>query len=425
MQKFASWLFLLALLLPCIGTVYADVPVSHIKMQVGDVRVMDLDYIYRVALGDKSLLSYKPLDKGEMLVIAEKPGYTSMHVWRKGNRQHMYQVTITESNLAKKLTAARRLGKAVSGLTLRELDGLIVLEGKVDKADKQTRIKEILNAFPGSIDMTEIRDFEFEKMVRLDVSIIEVSKKSVDQLGVKWDSRIQGPTVGMSGAMKTNPFFSGYSGSPVPVGDGSFYGFIGLQSQVTSRIDLMAQTGEAKVLAKPKLSARSGATAEFHSGGEFPFQVIDENNRPSVEFRPYGIILEIVPVVDHEDNIYTQIRAEVSNIDHANKVGDVPGLLTRKSKTAINLRDNETIAISGLSSGSVSQAVSKVPFLGDIPWLGWLFKTNATQTEETELVIFVTPHLIKPGDQWDKPLVDAGLAMQAEYEQLINNELME
>lgn len=162
------------------------------------------------------------------------------------------------------------------------------------------------------------------------------------------------------------------------------------------------------MLAEPNLATRSGETASFLAGGEFPIPVTNGLGATDVEFKEYGIKLDIEPFVDHQQNIISKVVAEVSSIDPSTSVENVPGLLTRRTESVINVKNNETIVISGLVNSEMSKAVSKFPFLGDIPVIGELFKSRNFRDKKTELVIFVTPTVVYPGEEsHDKQLARA------------------
>jgi pilus assembly protein CpaC len=146
-------------------------------------------------------------------------------------------------------------------------------------------------------------------------------------------------------------------------------------------------------LAEPQLSARNGAKASFLAGGEFPYSVSTING-VTIIFKPYGIKLDILPRVDRNGAIRATIEAEVSSLDASVSTTIGPALLTRRTNTEFNVRNGETIVLSGLLQRDHNTSIDKVPLLGDIPVLGALFRSKRFQNKETELVIFVTPTVI-------------------------------
>jgi pilus assembly protein CpaC len=171
-------------------------------------------------------------------------------------------------------------------------------------------------------------------------------------------------------------------------------------SQWTGIFDFLKGNGTIKILAEPTLIAISGQTANFLAGGEFPIPEIDDDGNVGVDFKPYGVELSFTPTVLSAKRIAIKVEPVVSELDFG--VGTtiagatVPGTLIRKATTAIELADGQSFAIAGILSESTRENVVKYPALGDIPILGALFKSKSYQKQETELVIIVTPHLVKP-----------------------------
>jgi len=169
----------------------------------------------------------------------------------------------------------------------------------------------------------------------------------------------------------------------------------------TGFIDALQEDGLIKVLAEPNLVTLSGQTASFLAGGEFPIPVPQDNNT-TIEYKQFGVALNFTPVVLSKDKISIKVVPEVSDIDYTTAVRlegyVVPGLRVRRASTTVELGDGQSFAIAGLLRENVRTIVSKYPLLGDIPILGALFQSKEFQKENTELVIIVTPHLVKPLD---------------------------
>ena len=161
---------------------------------------------------------------------------------------------------------------------------------------------------------------------------------------------------------------------------------------LTATLDALTQQGQTTILAEPQLSARNGAKASFLAGGELPYTVSTVNG-PTVQFKPYGVRLEVTPRVDRQGQIRATIETEVSNIDGSVSSTAGPALLTRKTSTEFNVQSGETIVLSGLVQRETLQQTDKVPGLGDLPIIGALFRSQRFQNRETELVVFVTPSL--------------------------------
>jgi pilus assembly protein CpaC len=179
---------------------------------------------------------------------------------------------------------------------------------------------------------------------------------------------------------------------------GIFGKILGLD--VLGTLDLLQNDGVITTLAEPNLTALSGETASFLAGGEFPIPVSQALGAVTVEYKQYGVGLAFTPVVLADGRISMRVRPEVSQLSDTGSVKlngfTVPALTTRRAETTVELGSGQSFMIGGLLQNSNSNSVEKAPFLGDIPVLGALFRSTKFQRDETELVIIVTPYLVKP-----------------------------
>lgn len=178
--------------------------------------------------------------------------------------------------------------------------------------------------------------------------------------------------------------------------------FTGNDRTWTVFIDALKENGLIKILAEPTLVTLSGQEARFLAGGEFPVPVPQDQNVITITYKPFGVGLSFTPTVLSDDKISMRVAPEVSDLDFSTAVVlqgfVVPGLTTRRASTVIELANGQSFAIAGLLRETVREAVAKFPVLGDIPILGALFRSTSFQKNETELIIIVTPHLVKPLD---------------------------
>lgn len=368
---------LLLVLVP--GAAGADGTVEPVKLDmfVGQVHVLRDVRVETVAIGNGKLIKVKTMPRNQILIIAEKPGSTSLHLWHKDGTESAYNIRITES-------------------------------------DPELRVRR-------------------EKMIHMDVRIVEFRKQALRKLGINWAKQADGPGFALAGDFQSSTLFRGSSGNQIfkdlPLNVRPFQAWFGIATEITSRINYLATTGDAVTLAEPKLSCRNGGVAKFLAGGEVPYPVTTSLGQTNVEFKEYGIRLNISPVADPTGFIAAKILAEVSQIDPSVTVRDVPGLITRRTETEMNVREGETIVISGLLNGETSRDVDKIPGLGDIPILGWLFKSENFRNQLTELVIFVTPRISDPASPVDAARLRAARARRdarlKEMQQVLQFELLE
>ena len=165
-------------------------------------------------------------------------------------------------------------------------------------------------------------------------------------------------------------------------------------------IDALAAEGLVSILAEPNLTTVSGEPASFLAGGEFPIPVAQGSDRVSVEFRRFGVSLEFVPTVLSCDLINVRVKPEVSELSKNGAVQvsgfQIPAIATRKADTVVELASGQSFAIGGLIRRNFTTDINNVPWLGDIPILGALFRSSRFQKDESELVIIVTPYIVRP-----------------------------
>ena len=163
-------------------------------------------------------------------------------------------------------------------------------------------------------------------------------------------------------------------------------------------LQALAEEGLVTIMAEPNLTARSGEGASFLAGGEFPYAVVNDDEN-TVSFKDYGIGLNFTPTVLDGDRISLKVATEVSELDFSHVVdqrNQIPGLKTRRAETTVDLASGQSFAIAGLMQNSSAQTDSKLPGLGTLPVIGALFKSNSFQRGQTELVVIVTPVIVRP-----------------------------
>ena len=228
-----------------------------------------------------------------------------------------------------------------------------------------------------------------QRMVRMRVRMVEFRKSALGSLGIDWSDSTSGPTFGVEG----DASFDGRLNTVTP-----FSASFGIASNITSRINFLAQNGDAVTLAEPVLSAINGGEASFLAGGEVPYPTIGENGQTQIEFKEYGVKLNVAPLIDGAGNVHARLETEISQLDSSVTVQGAPGLLTRRAQTEVTVRSGETIVISGLLSTESSADTEMIPGLGRLPVIGRLFRSKNKRNTVNELVIFVTPEVVEPHD---------------------------
>ncbi len=368
----------------------------------GEARVLNEPSIRRMAVGDGKTLSASLLDGRQVLLLAEEEGQSSLHLWRQNGSEASYSITVVPADAGRMLGEVRALLGNARNIEARIVGDKIVLEGNDVSGEQARRLDEVSKRYPQIVNL--ISTVGLEQMIAIDVSILEFRKTALREIGILWDTTgINGPNYGIVGDIhRSDSLGAGGVGvgrvPGVPTGDlvSPFASYFGITSTITSAISAAVNKGDATFLAEPRLTAKSGASAKFLAGGEVPIPLANGFGNVTVQFKPYGVKLEVKPVVSSSGVITTSVLTELSAIDSNLLVDGIPGFITRRTETEVNLKAGQTLVISGLFDGTATRALDKVPGLGDIPVLGELFRSRQYRKNKTELVIFLTPRVVTP-----------------------------
>jgi pilus assembly protein CpaC len=385
---------------------------ESIELFAGEARVLPLNAA-RIAIGNGKVISASAIAENQLLILADTPGTTTLRLWLKDGSERELVVRVLAADLKRTLDDVNRLLASVENVKARIAGTRIVLEGDMVSDVDQERAAAIAKMFPEQV-VNFIGKVGWEKMVHLDVKVLELTTSGARSLGVRWDAEINGPSAGLVADFAYNnlyrPLISPDSGLDFPGGGAGFpqkvwppKGFITLASAITSRINLLVQDGEAQMLAAPALTTRSGSTARFIAGGEIPLPTVNALGGTKVEFKEYGIIVEVTPVTDKSGAIYAKVDVEVSSIDRSVAVLGIPGLLKRRASAEFNSRDGDAVVLNGLYAYEDAQDKQKVPGLGNLPVLGGLFRNKNGESRERELAIVITPRLVQGTPQPREP----------------------
>jgi pilus assembly protein CpaC len=352
-----------------------------------------------------------PLTDRSLYIIGKKVGQTRVTVLDKDER--LLSVIDVEIGFdVPGLRKALRESLPNSHVHVTSANGRILLSGLVPDAPTQARALAIGEQF-APLAVTNSLMVRASQQVLLAVRFVEVSRSAMRDLGINWDV-LSRRFIGATGAASLFPL-AGIPSGATPFGE-AIVGLFGNGIQANLIIEALERRGLARRLAEPNLVTLSGDTANFLAGGEFPYPVAQTGTLGSatitVEFKKFGIGLAFTPTVLGEGQINLKIEPEVSDIDPTRTFTygggiTVPGLIVRRANVTIELRDGQSFAIAGLLDNKHSTDQAQLPWVGQIPVLGTLFRSASFQKSETDLVIIVTPHLVKPavpGEKLETPL---------------------
>ena len=392
-----------------------------VRLTVGRSTLVDIGQpISRVSLTKADVADALVTSPSQLLVHGKTPGAISMFVWSRSGSVKRFEIVIERDLDA--LNEQFRMLFPGENIQAHSNGKAVVLSGNVSRkevaekaiavaagyVEKKEDVVTLLAAQPGPPS----------QQVMLRVRFAEVSRSAITELGASFFSSPTGVenTIGrIATPQVTGPTYtelqwskqSSNFGSPVTSASGkiNFGDFLNLfffsqKYDVGVLIRAMQQRGLFQSLAEPNLVAESGKEASFLAGGEFPVPVAQgsgANLAVSVQFKEFGVRLNFTPTING-DRVHLKVRPEVSTLDFANGVVlsgfRIPALSTRRTETEIELRNGQTFAIAGLLNNQMQSTLQKIPGIGDIPILGYLFRSKVANKEQTELVVMITPEIL-------------------------------
>jgi pilus assembly protein CpaC len=333
---------------------------------------------------------------GMIYVFAKKPGDTVLYAVDDQDRVLLNTIVTVSSQFSRmKMTLDQQ--HPGNGVTFDNQNDAIVLNGTVRSAVVAEDARKIAVQYTGSSSkiINNIR-IDAPTQVQVRVKIAEVRRDALQRIGVNWQ---KASLFGISGLTYAVSTILGTGGAASATASYT-------SSDLNALVDFLATNNQATILAEPNLVAMSGETASFLAGGEIPILVPQGGltSTITIQYKQFGISLNMTPTILGE-RINLKVAPEVSEISAIGSVNvpltptqtvSVPGLQTRRASTTIELGSGQSFAMAGLMHRTSQQDIVKMPWLGDVPILGTLFKSDAYQRSETELVIIITPYFVEP-----------------------------
>ena len=393
-----------------LGSAGQPIPLS---LYVGQASVLNEAGVRRIAVGNGKIIQATALDARQILLLPESPGQTSLVLWRlKGSERH-YTLHVAAADVGQMMVEVRTLLGPLSGIEVRVVGDRVVLEGKRVGEETNARLTEILKRYPQVVNL--VQRVGNERMIAMDVRMIEIKRDVLRNIGVRWNGTAEGPSVGVIADLVRSPELrpggvgQGVAGLDIRPKIAGVAGAIGIASSITSMLNYLVQNGDAVVLAEPRLSCRSGGSARFVAGGELPIPYSSAVGHTTVNFKEYGIKFDVSPVAGDDGMIAARIATELSAIDFGVVVREVPGLSKRRAEADVNLRVNETLIIAGLLTDDIRNSMDRVAGMGDLPVLGALFRSKLFRDQKTELAVLITPSFMDGIDEPSKLRVSQDL----------------
>ena len=417
----------------------ATTPANVVTLSTGQGTQVRLDApIVDLFVADSTIADVQVTSPTQIYLFGRQAGETTVYATNKAG-QVVYSTNIRVGDNITGLDGMLRLAMPDAQITATPINGIVLLTGQVAQPNDAAEAERIVTAVVGEGKVISRLTTATPLQVNLQVRIAEVSRDVSQAIGVNLLTRdttggfqfgiTQGrgglaiadfplvaapPEFGLPGGtlLPQNPATGQflppgargtiYSGVTGGIGAGTTLGLAGrlLGLDVLSALDLAETDGLVTTLAEPNLTALSGETASFLAGGEIPIPISQALGTVSVEYKQYGVSLSFSPTVLSDGRISMRVRPEVSQLSEAGSVRfggfTIPGITTRRAETTLELGSGQSFVIGGLLSQSGSNSVDKAPFLGDIPILGALFRSTSYRKQKSELVIVVTPYLVRP-----------------------------
>lgn len=405
---------------------------QNLVMYSGEAVVLEIGPTDRVAVGNGKIALTTVLDKHRLLIIAQDVGDTNIILWDKTRITREISLRVTAQNLNRVMSEVANLLSTVQGISVKNVGDRIFIEGKDLTEEEKGKVKALADQYPGIVDRTSGK-YQISQvpdpssMVMLDLYFVEFKKSYLQNLGVDWQRSFNGFNFGVYGESTggslllrpqpqdsaQNSYFPSLPRAPIS----GLSTAANVAINLSSVINLAVDSGNAILLASPKISARSGGKAKFTAGGEIPLPSVSQQGT-NVTFKQYGVLLEVEPQVNGDGTISGIVKAEVSSIDPAVSVMGIPAFLTRRTEADFFSHNGQAVVLSGLYSQELSDSGNKVPLLGDVPIAGSLFSNNSEIRRNTELVVFIVPHLYSPDSELNKRVLENTRTMteQQSYE---------
>jgi pilus assembly protein CpaC len=401
--------------------------------------------IKRVSLADPDIAEALVVSPTQVLVNGKKPGGVSLLVWDETDQSQAFEVSVDIDVLG--LSQKIHEVFPTENVHIDTSKDVVILSGKISSSVVADKILEVVKgAAPKVTSMMEVPPPPTGEIL-LQVRFAEVDRSALTQLGVNFISTGLGKTPGSITTGQFGSVSSPQLNSTFPIRAGGTQPVQATTTQTFSNalniflwnpniglavtIQALQSKNLFQILAEPNLLTESGKEAKFLAGGEFPYPTLQSSgtggaggNAITIQFKEFGIRLSFTPILLADGTIHLKVSPEVSTLDFANGIilsgFSMPALSTRRVESEMNLSDGQTFAIAGLVDNRVTELWSKIPGIGDIPVLGNLFKSKSFNKSKNELLVIVTPHIVRPltpdqvphGPSFPQPFLDQGVPAQ-------------
>lgn len=439
---------LLAGMIVCVGEAPASAS-EYLNLGMNVSHYMSMpDTIVRVAIGNSTIASVvqlPPSDSEFLIVTKDKPGMTSLMVFLGNGEIYEYKINVSPDDEGQAQMIEDAIG--LPNVHVRKIGNRVLLSGTVrDQYERNYAVQTACLFVGGSpdtsisvgsyVDMSmktrstddfttssdsntvggaavgggtggsgakiiDLLQMENPTQIRLEAQIIAVNPEDIAQYGVRYGGS---DPVGNPGLFYVGETYG--VASPSTFAHNPWTWISNRHSPINAAINAMIQANKAKILSRPSLVTMSGEEAAIQVGGQIPYQSINANGATSVQFKDYGVILQMKPIVDSEGRVVSSIHAEVSSMAGETSEGQIM-LDKRSADSVVTVEPGATMVIGGLLDSTESKTVTKIPILSSIPIIGEFFKYSSTREEKQEMMILITPYVVEEADRSKTRMSDA------------------
>ena len=403
---------------PAVAQPTAAKPAETLNLSKGTGTLVRLsEPMSDIFIANDAIADVQVRSPSQLYVFGKGTGETTVYATSKGGRV-VYAANVRVGNNISSVGEMLHLAMPDANIQAMPMNNLVLLTGTVGNPEDVAEAQRLTQAYVGEGTQVVARLRSATPLqVMLKVRIAEVNRSALKNVGVNLLNRDTGgslfgighgnpgtinvatgtanPITGVASQTVTGATFNMLAGGTTLGLFGHIFG-----TDLLGTLDLLQNDGFISTLAEPNLTALSGETASFLAGGEFPIPVTQGNNAVTIEYKQYGVGLAFTPIVLGDGRISMRVRPEVSELSDAGSVKlggfTVPALTTRRAETTVELGSGQSFMIAGLLQNRSSNSIEKAPFLGDLPILGALFRSSSYRRNETELVVIVTPYLVRP-----------------------------
>ncbi len=352
------------------------------------VTVTMSDAVGKIVSADPTIADAQPITDKSLYLVGKSFGTTTVNLYSaSGAPVGLLAVEVGADTAG--MSRAIKAGVPGAKVKVSTANGRILLSGNVPDANAMQKVLDIVGQY-GSPAVINTLTFAGGQQVNLEVRILEAQRDAGRELGINWDGNFVSPKFSVGGG-PNNP--AADAGSFSSFFTNVIAGLAGVNLSVT--LNALEAKGLVRTLADPNLTTLSGVNASFLAGGQVPVRTPDSNGNATLTYKDFGVKLVFTPIVLDGDRIQIHLTPEVSDIGSFTSSGD-PVFTSRTLDATVELRDGQSFSVAGLLQNSTKLKQNQLPWLGDVPILGSLFKSSSYQKHDTELVIIVTPRLVQP-----------------------------